>query len=121
MTARCVERTAPEPRDAPAASDAREAEGGGEGLHLLLELLQVLVPLEAHLKVLEFLALLLLDGQGDLAAAVQEACDLLEVRGVAAPRGHGRRADAHAAGAQGRGVTVHRVAVQTDGRGLADL
>mmetsp|Transcript_56404 Transcript_56404/g.147018 ORF Transcript_56404/g.147018 Transcript_56404/m.147018 type:complete len:476 (+) Transcript_56404:49-1476(+) len=97
------------------------AKADGPSLHLLAQLHHIRVVGQARLEVLQLLALLLLDLQGDLAAAVQELGDLLEVLRGAAAGGHRRRADAHAARRQRGGVAVHGVAVQRDGRELADL
>mmetsp|Transcript_109442 Transcript_109442/g.274134 ORF Transcript_109442/g.274134 Transcript_109442/m.274134 type:complete len:517 (+) Transcript_109442:95-1645(+) len=97
------------------------AKADGPSLHLLAQLHHIRVVGQARLEVLQLLALLLLDLQGDLAAAVQELGDLLEVLRGAAAGGHRRRADAHAARRQRGGVAVHGVAIQRDGRELADL
>ena len=62
-----------------------------------------------------------MDFQGDLAAAIEELPDLLEVLLRAAPGGHGRGADTDTPGGEGGGVAVHGVAIQRDGGRLADL
>ena len=76
---------------------------------------------DGSLEVFELLALLSLDLQGDLAAAVEEFADLPEILLCAAPRGHGRGPHADTSRRQSRGVAVHCVAVQGDGGRLADL
>eukprot|EP00425_Heterocapsa_triquetra_P032635 CAMPEP_0195105536 /NCGR_PEP_ID=MMETSP0448-20130528/76752_1 /TAXON_ID=66468 /ORGANISM="Heterocapsa triquestra, Strain CCMP 448" /LENGTH=93 /DNA_ID=CAMNT_0040141579 /DNA_START=64 /DNA_END=341 /DNA_ORIENTATION=- len=60
-------------------SEPRVAEGAGPRLDLLLQGRDLRVAREAKLEVLQLLAVGGLDLQGDLAAPVQEARDLLEV------------------------------------------
>ena len=102
-------------------SKARVAESAGPLLDLLLQGCDLGVAWDRGLEVLELLALLGLDLQGDLAAAIQELTDPLEVLLPAASGSHSRGSHADAAGGEGGRVSVHRVAVQCDGGCLANL
>merc|ERR1711924_324967 len=55
------------------------AKATGPCLHFALQLFHLSIIFETLLKVLEFLALLLLDLQCDLAATIKKFCDLLEL------------------------------------------
>mmetsp|Transcript_128741 Transcript_128741/g.400549 ORF Transcript_128741/g.400549 Transcript_128741/m.400549 type:complete len:369 (-) Transcript_128741:337-1443(-) len=102
-------------------SKAWVPEGAGPGLDLCPQRLDLGVARKPGLEVLQLLALLRLDLERDLAAAVQEGPDLPEVLRRAAPCRHRRRADADAPRREGRGVAMHGIAVQGDGGLLADL
>merc|ERR1711972_913634 len=69
-------------------SESRVAEADGPSLHLRAKLRHISVVAQACLEILQLLALLLLYLQGDLAAAVQELGDLLEVVRRATAGGH---------------------------------
>merc|ERR1712194_293894 len=96
-------------------------EAAGPGLHFRLQCNHLGIRLETRLKILQLLALLLLDLQGNLADPVQEEGNLLELIRVAPSRRHGWGANAHTTGRESGGITVHGIAVRGDGAHFADL
>merc|ERR1719199_1502169 len=86
------------------------AEANRERLDFPLESDHLLIPLQAFLKVLEFLTLLLLNLNGDLARPVKESGDFLEVLHTTATGCHRWRPDAHAARRERRRIPMDCIA-----------
>merc|ERR1719161_1031631 len=102
-------------------SSARVTETCCPSLDLLLKGSHILIALQALLEILQLLALLLLDLQGNLATARKELCDFLELFRAAASCCHGWCTNADTSRGKRRGITVHGIPVQGNRRGLADL
>merc|ERR1719517_117465 len=61
------------------SSESGIAEGTGPSFNLTLERIDGIIPNQALLEILQFLPLFLLDLDSNLAATVEEKCDLFEV------------------------------------------
>mmetsp|Transcript_14353 Transcript_14353/g.22538 ORF Transcript_14353/g.22538 Transcript_14353/m.22538 type:complete len:357 (-) Transcript_14353:435-1505(-) len=105
----------------PADLEARHGELGGEGRHAPRQLLHLGVRLQRGHKVLQHLAARGLDLLGQDDRLVEELGHLHKVLLLEPAGGERGRANAHAAGADGRAVAHDRVLVQRDVDGVADL
>jgi len=101
--------------------EAGHGERAGKGLDIGLDGLDLLAGLGGDDKVLELLAGLLLDGDGDDGETVQELSDLDKVGLLEAARGKGSSADADTTGGHGADVAVDSVLVDGDAGELGNL
>merc|ERR1711959_247503 len=70
------------------SDDAWVAEANGPRFNFLFQLNYISIVFETFLEVLQLLAFLFLDGQGNLAAAIKEFAHLLKLRDATAARCH---------------------------------
>merc|ERR1740133_74900 len=107
-------------KDLSKISDSRESKLQRPCLDLSPEGSKLfVVSTKTLLELGKFLALFLLDRQGDLAASVKESSDDHEILLSAPTCCHGRRTDTHTTWGQCGYIPMHGIAVQRDGSSFA--